>query len=267
MPYLDRIAFKDTARLPGGFPFDLPVIETFDAMTFDTPVTFFVGENGSGKSTLLEAMAVGLKCPALGASDTARDPLLESARVLASELRFSRSRAPKRRLFFRAEDAIGFTRRVHSDVSELNDMEAEFDRTLSGYGRQLATGAVRGQRYALTDRYGDNPDARSHGEWFLHMLRERLRPNGLYLLDEPETPLSPIHQLSLLALIGDCVRDGCQFIIATHSPILMALPGASIRAFELDIRTVAWEDTEHVTITRAFLNDPASFLRHLDAED
>ncbi len=263
MTYLRSIAFRDTDAIPAGFPFDVPVIESFESLTFDSPVTFFIGENGSGKSTLLESIAVGMKCPAIGQSDAATDPSLEAARQLAAHLRFSRGRAPRRRLFFRAEDAIGFTRRVSASLADLDDMDRHFEETLDGYGKQLAQGAVRGQRAALTSRYGDDPDARSHGEWFLHTLRERLHPDGLYLLDEPETPLSPIHQLSLLALIMDAVRENAQFIIATHSPILMALPGARLLNFELDIREIAWEDTEHVSVTRAFLNDPASFLRHL----
>jgi len=263
MPYLDNIRIKDPAALPAGFPFDLPVIESLDSLSFDTAVTFFVGENGSGKSTLLEAIAAGMKCPALGAADTTRDPMLAAARTLAGTLRFARSNKPRSRLFFRAEDAIGFTRRVSQDMKDLLDMEAAFNETLSGYGRQLATGAVRGQRQALSSRYGEDPDARSHGEWFLHMLRERLVDRGFYLLDEPETPLSPIHQLSLLSIIKDRVEHECQFIIATHSPILMALPGARIFGFEHDIQPVEWEDVEHVAVTRGFLNDPASYLRHL----
>ncbi len=263
MPYLSKIAFSDVADLPGGFPFDLPVIESFESLAFDSNVTFFVGENGSGKSTLLEAIAVGMKCPTLGRSDAVNDPLLEPARALAQQLRFSRHAKPRHKLFFRAEDAIGFTHRVNQGTEELKEFEKHFDETLSGYGRQLAMGVVRGQRSAFESRYGENPDARSHGEWFLHMLRERLHPNGLYLLDEPETPLSPIHQLSLLAMIKDLADEGCQFIVATHSPMLMALPGARILNFELDIQPVEWQDAEHVALMKAFLNDPESFLRRL----
>lgn len=263
MPYLQQISFRDVSALPGGFPFDLPVIETLEQLEFDHPVTFFVGENGSGKSTLLEALATGLRCPAMGASDLSRDPLLAPARELAARLTFSRRRRPRHKLFFRAEDAIGFTRRLLDDMAELEDMEAHYNETLSGYGRQLATGAVRGQRSALQGRYGENPDARSHGEWFLDMIRRRVHEHGLYLLDEPETPLSPIHQLSLLSIIQAYAGKDCQFIIATHSPILMALPGAQILNFDETIEPVTWDEVEHVAITRAFLNDPESFLRHL----
>lgn len=263
MTFLKEISFRRDAEPDGEFPFNLPVIESFDSLNTDLPVTFLVGENGSGKSTVLESIAVGLKCPTLGAADAQRDPMLSGARRLAAALTLSRSKTPRNRLFFRAEDAIGFTRRVMENMTELSDLEAHFDNTLKGYGRQLATGAARGQQEALRSRYGDDPDARSHGEWFLAMLKTRIHPNGLYLLDEPETPLSPIHQLTLLSLLKDWATQNCQFIVATHSPILMALPGARIYAFDQRIEEVAWEDVEHVKITRQFLNDPEGFLRHL----
>lgn len=263
MPYLKEIAVRDEAGLPAEFPFTLPVIESLETLVFSTPVTFFVGENGSGKSTLIESLAVGMNCPTMGAMDVKRDPMLEDARRLAAELRFVRQRSPKRKLFFRAEDAIGYTRRLLEDMSELKELESHYDETLSGYGRQLAMGAARGQHQALSGRYGDNPDARSHGEWFLAMLESRVMPGGLYLLDEPETPLSPIHQLTLLSFVRQMVEEDCQFIIATHSPILMALPDARILAFDQRIEEVAWDEVEHVSLTRSFLNDPAGFLRHL----
>ncbi|MCB1645387.1 MAG: AAA family ATPase [Pseudomonadales bacterium] len=262
MIYLNSVTMKDAGR-PADFPFTLPLIEQLERLEFTTPVTFFVGENGSGKSTLLEALAVGQKCPALGSRDTVSDHSLEPARALAAQLRFSRSRAAKRKLFFRAEDAIGFTRRIEADMKSLSALSDEYGETLTGYGRQLAQGAVQGQREALISRYGPQPDARSHGEWFLELMRTRLHPDGLYLFDEPETPLSPIHQLTLLSLIREMVSQNCQFIIATHSPMLMALPGARILEFGETISEVAWDEVEHVALTRAFLQDPDSFLRHL----
>jgi len=263
MPFLKEVAFKTASDVPDVFPFTLPVIESLDSLAFDTPVTFFVGENGSGKSTLLEAIAIGMKCPSIGATDVVNDPLLADAKELAGHLRFSRSKAPRHKLFFRAEDAIGFTRRVLTDMSGLTELERHFEQTLDGEGRRRATGAVRGQRAALESRYGQHPDARSHGEWFLEVVKARVHDDGLYILDEPETPLSPIHQLTLLSLIKDQVTRNCQFIVATHSPILMALPGARILNFDQRIEPIEWQDVEHVAITRAFLNDPESFLRHL----
>lgn len=262
MIFLNHIAMKD-GHLPDGYPFTLPIIESFEKVEFRSPVTFLVGENGSGKSTLLEAIAVGLKCPTVGAEDVAQDPMLSEARKFAQHLTFSRSKHPRNKLFFRAEDAIGFTRRVSTEMTALDEISSDFDENLTGYGRTLALGAVSGQRQAYTSQYGENPDAKSHGEWFLDVIQNRLHPNGLYLLDEPETPLSPVRQLSLLSIIQSMVAQNCQFIIATHSPILMALPNAEILQFDNRISSVPWNEVEHVEITKAFLNDPESFLRHL----
>ena len=261
--FLDSIQL-DANALPAEYPFTVPAIETLQTLNFTTPATFLVGENGSGKSTLLEAIACGMKCPTVGAADVNSDPLLKDARRLAKELCFARSTNAKLKLFFRAEDAIGFTRRVNEELDSLRELEKDFDQELKGYGRDLAVGAMAGQQSSLTSRYGENPDAFSHGEWFVNMLRERIHSPGLYLLDEPETPLSPTHQLTLLAIIKDTIAAGAQFIIATHSPILMALPGATIYSFDrTTIESVQWEDVEHVALMRAFLADPASFLRHL----
>ena len=264
MIYLESLRTDSEDRLTAGFPFDVPVIEALEELRFSTPVTFFVGENGCGKSTLVEAIACGLKCPTIGSSDVNQDKSLRAQQSLARTMRFARKKNPGLKLFFRAEDAIGFTQRVTNELHELENLEAHFSDSLSGYGKQLATGAMRGQRNALQSRYGENPDAKSHGEWFINVIKERVHPGGFYLLDEPETPLSPIHQLSLLSIIKDSVERGSQFIIATHSPILMALPGATIYSFDhLPIQSVVWDEVEHVSITRAFLNDPESYLQHL----
>ncbi len=264
MIYLESLRIKSSGELPGGFPFDVPVIEALDELHFTNPVTFLVGENGSGKSTLIETIACGLKCPTIGSSDVNQDETLSGQRTLAQAMRFARIANPRLKLFFRAEDAIGFTRRVSDEMRELGNLEAHYEESLTGYGRQLAMGAMGGQKKALQDKYGRNPDARSHGEWFINVIKERIHPGGLYLLDEPETPLSPIHQLSLLSLIMNAVKDDCQFIIATHSPIMMALPDATILSFDhLPICPIPWDEVEHVCIMRAFLNDPKSYLRHL----
>jgi len=262
--FLKSVSFKSIDALPEGYPFSIPVIEALQQLDFTSAVTFFVGENGSGKSSLMEALAVAMECPAIGRADASRDPLLTHAQKLAGHLRLAKSIKPRKRLFFRAEDAMGFTIRVSEGMDELKALEAEFDQNLSGYGRDLATGAVRGQRKAFEERYGEDPDARSHGESFLNLLKERVHGPGFFLLDEPETPLSPIHQLTLLSMLKLYVEDGCQFIIATHSPILMAFPGATILSFDhTPIRQLTWDQVEHVSLTRSFLNDPESFLRHL----
>ena len=113
-------------------------------------------------------------------------------------------------------------------------------------------------------RYGSDPDARSHGQAFLNLFQGRFVPGGVYLLDEPEAPLSPQNQLGLLALLLDLVQQDAQFIIATHSPMLLAFPGAMIYSFDAaPVAAVAYADLDHVNLTRDFLNDPQSFLRRL----
>lgn len=262
--HLRSLKLAPEARERGDFPFTLPLISSLEELRFRAPVTFFVGENGTGKSTLLEGIAAGLGCVAVGSADLSRDPTLAAARALGGELRFVRSGRAARGFFLRLEDLLGFSQRVNSEAGELEELAALHDRTLSGYGRDLAMGVANGQREALRSRYGDDADARSHGEAVLQLLRSRLVPGGLYLLDEPETPLSPLRQLALLALLQDMVAKDCQFLIATHSPILMALPGARILVFdEGRIEERAWDEVEHVALTRDFLRDPQAFLRRL----
>lgn len=268
MPFLRDLTISAAAAERPEFPFTLPLIRRVaasgEAIRLDAAVTFFVGENGTGKSTLLEGIAAASRLAALGASDLDRDPTLEAARRLASELRIARSGRPKRGLFFRAEDFFGFTKRLLASAAEFRAEEAELSEELSGYGQRLATGVVRGQRLALEARYGEDPDASSHGESVLGVLQSRVLPRGLYLLDEPETPLSPLRQLALLSLLKRAVAEGSQFLIATHSPILMAFPDARLLWFEDDrVEERAYESIEHVALTRDFLANPDAFLREL----
>ena len=265
MVFLSALRRRPDAGVdPGRFPWSLPVVRDLQALEFTAPVTFLVGENGSGKSTLLEGIAAGMDAVAAGARDLRRDPTLQAARDFAAGFVFVRRRHARTRLFLRAEDVFGYTNRLTSEMAELAEIERELGTLPEGPGRDRATAVARGERAALERRYGADPDARSHGETFLALLQTRLVPNGLYFLDEPETPLSPARVLALLSLLADRVRLGCQFIIATHSPILMALPGAEILLVEDGgVCQADWNELEHVRVTRAFLNDPAAVLRHL----
>jgi predicted ATPase len=138
----------------------------------------------------------------------------------------------------------------------------------SAFARGLAAGPARASLAAMEQMYGAGLDARSHGEAFLALFQSRLVPNGLYLLDEPEAALSPQSQLALIALIAETVADNCQFILATHSPILLAYPHATIYSFDrVPIERVRYEELQHVNVTRDFLNDPASYLRRLMPRD
>jgi predicted ATPase len=248
-----------------GFPWNVPVVSALDALEFDRPVTFLVGENGSGKSTVLEGIAAGIHAIAVGSADIDKDDSLSGARRFAQAFRFERRRHPSVTLFFRAEDVFGFTRRMLRTMRDLTEIEEEFRREFpeGSYGQKLATGAARGQRIALEGRYGQDPDGRSHGEIFLTLLTSRLAPGGLYLLDEPEAPLSPRGVLQLIALIKDRVDRSCQFVIATHSPMLMALPEAAIYVFDgFSIVRKPYSEVEHVQLSKAFLNNPQQFLKH-----
>jgi predicted ATPase len=259
-------------RKPGaggeGFPWTVPLIANLDHLRLTTAVTFLVGENGCGKSTLLEGMAWGADATAVGSHHLDTDPTLGAARTFHRGFTFPRTGRAYTRLFLRAEDVFGFTNRISADMAALRRDAAELGRSVKpGVGRERAAGLALGEADALARQYGENPDARSHGETFLHLLQARLKPSGLYFLDEPETPLSPSRVLALMIMLEEAVAEGSQFVIATHSPILLALPGATIlqaRAGRLE--QAEWNDLEHVRVTRAFLNDPARVLRRLRGE-
>jgi predicted ATPase len=257
MIHLQSIGLKPGASERSGFPFDLPLIKKLELIEFHSPVTFFVGENGSGKSTLLEAIGAGVKLATVGGDDVERDETLENARALGRQLKFSWVNKTHLGFFLRAEDFFNFARRLQAMIRELQEIADSFDN-------ELGAGAALGQRRALIERYGENLDANSHGESFLKLFQSRFVAGGLYLLDEPEAPLSPQRQLALMAMLKDMVDRDAQFIIATHSPILMAFPGARILSFDdHPVREVDYDDVEHVSLTRAFLNNPQSFLRRL----
>lgn len=264
MILLKTVSFKPAIKKLDYYPFNIPVLRFLNEIEFRSPVTFLVGENGSGKSTLLEGIAAGIGSIAIGGQDVQRDPTLEHARKLAQYLTFAWLKKTRRGFFLRAEDLFNFTRRVNEMSRELDDLASDYDKELTGYGLMLAKGAVKGQRAALARSYGEDADARSHGESFLNIFQERFVKQGLYILDEPEAPLSPQRQLTLLSILKDMTAQDSQFIIATHSPILMAFPGASILSFDSDPPgEIRYEDLEHVSLTKAFLNNPESFLRRL----
>jgi predicted ATPase len=255
-------------RRSGGdeqFPFAVPAIATLDGLELTTPVTLFVGENGTGKSTLLEALAIATKLPVVGAAGAGADPSLAAQRRLADRLRLSWPRRDHRGFFLRAEDFFGFQKRIARERGEHEKELRRLDDELadaSAYARGLAKGPHASSLAEHERRYGAQPDAASHGEAFLNLFVQRLVPGGLYLLDEPEAALSPQSQLGLLAMIKGAVDSGSQFVIATHSPILMATPGATILSFDAPpIRAVRFEDLDSVALVRDFLMAPERYLR------
>ena len=264
--FLTGIRRAGPLREPDRFPFTIPFFRAVARHYLPAWVTFLVGFTGWAFSTWPVGLGAGVGAVAAGGRDLERDPTLAGARTFARAFRCRRLRHPRATLFLRAEDVFGFTLRVQRDIEGLGEVEDELRGALreGSWGQRLATGSAAGQRAALVRRYGADPDARSHGETFLHLLQQRLQPRGLYFLDEPETPLSPTRVLALLAILRDRAAQDCQFVIATHSPILMALPGAEILLLEGEtIAPIEYREVEHVRITRAFLDDPESFLRRL----
>lgn len=253
----------------GSFPFNVPALASRAGtqFAFTSEVTFLVGENGSGKSTFLEALAVVARSITVGSAGAEYDPTLTSVQSYARTLKLQWRKKTRRGFFLRAEDFFGYAKRMQAIREELErdlqavDSDPDMSETAKAYGRMPYARELGD----LKRRYGAGLDTYSHGESFLTLFKSRFVPDGLYLLDEPEAPLSPKRQLGFLSLMKMMVEEqNAQFIIATHSPILMAFPGATIYSFDDgQIRQTAYEEIEHVTITRDFLSHPDAFLQHL----
>jgi predicted ATPase len=190
MIYLKSVTPRSAMDEKDAYPFSLPVVQHLEQLTFNAPVTLFVGENGTGKSTLLEAIAYSSELSTIGGTDIDRDPTMEPVRELGRNLRLTRARRTSRGFFMRSEDFFNFAIRVTATTREMDDLAESYDGDTS-YGALLARGSARGQSSELSCSYGDL-HARSHGESFLQVFQSRFVPNGLYLLDEPDTALSPL---------------------------------------------------------------------------
>lgn len=251
----------------GTFPFDLEIVRTLREIQFTAPVTFLVGENGSGKSTVLETIACAVESITVGTESVKTDKTLAPVRNLAGYFRLAWTKRTHKGFFLRAEDFFGYAKSMRQTRKELEQDLNEIDRDYkdrSKYAADLARLAYQGQLAAMKNRYGNDLDNYSHGESFLTLFQARFVPNGLYLLDEPEAALSPMRQLTFLSALKQMVQENAQFIIATHSPILLAFHGAQILHFqEGRMKEVKYDQLEHVQLTKDFLNNPESFLRHL----
>jgi predicted ATPase len=217
------------------YPFAIPAIHELQEVPLRSPVTFLGGENGSGKSTLLEAVAIAAGFNAEGGS---------------RNFNFA-------------------TVRAHSDLHEyitlvrgpVRERDGFFLRSESFFNVSTEIDTNLGPGLAIQHYGGRSLHAWSHGESLIALLTNRLWGNGLYLFDEPEAALSPLRQLSCLAVLRKQVLSGSQFIIATHSPIIMAYPGATILQFgDHEIRSIPYEETEHFTVTSDFLADRGRML-------
>ncbi|MFN8434872.1 MAG: AAA family ATPase [Anaerolineales bacterium] len=249
------------------FPFTVPVIRSLPEIKFTSPVTFLVGENGSGKSTVLEALACAVESITVGTESVKTDKTLAPIRKLAKYFKLAWTKRTRKGFFMRAEDFFGYARSMRETREELEEEYNKVEHDYEGrskYAADLARSAYAGQLAAMKNRYGRDLDNFSHGEAFLTLFQARFVPGGLYLLDEPEAALSPSRQLSFLSALRQMVDEEAQFIIATHSPIILAYPGAQIFSFQNGaIKQVQYEELEHVQLTKDFLNNPQLYLRHL----
>jgi predicted ATPase len=268
MRHLTSVILREiNTREMDTFPFTLEIVRSLRELRFTAPVTFFVGENGSGKSTILEAIACAVESITVGSESVRTDKSLAPLRKLAQYFRLSWTKRTRKGFFLRAEDFFGYARSMRQTKEEfqqdLESIKKEY-KGRSRYAEALASMPYRGQLADMQRRYGEGLDRYSHGESFLTLFQSRFVPDGLYLLDEPEAALSPMRQLTFLAALKQMVQEDSQFIIATHSPILLAFPESQIMLFENGgMREVKYNQLEHVQLTKDFLNNPESFLRHL----
>ena len=241
--YVSRVSLiRDRVESFDQYPFSLPAIRSLDYIELHPKITFFVGENGSGKSTLLEAIAVSLGFNPEGGTRNFNFGTRQSHSRLNEYLRIAKGiKRPSDGFFLRAESFFN----VATEIERLDEEPAFGPPLINSYG-------------------GRSLHEQSHGESFLALIENRFRGKGLYILDEPEAALSPQRQLAVLSLIHDLVLDKSQFIVATHSPLLMAYPEARIfRCSATGIEEIAYEDTDHFRVTRDFLADPQGMLKTL----
>ncbi len=224
-----------------GYPFNIPALSKFGRLRLAKPVTFFIGENGSGKSTLLEAVAVAAGFNPEGGSQNMSFSTFDSHSELCSRIKITRGLGrPRDGFFLRSESFYN----VASHIEELDSVPASAPPVKTAYGGSL--------------------HERSHGEAFSALFFNRLRGRGLYLLDEPEDALSPESQLAALSRLRELAADGSQFIIATHSPILAAYPGAELLLFsERGVSPVKYEETDLYRVYKYFLGNRAAVLAEL----
>ncbi len=235
--FLQHLVFRrETVESHNEYPYNLPAVKSLNRLVFHPKITYFVGENGSGKSTLLEAIAIANGFNPEGGTKNFNFNTRKSHSSLADHIRIAKGLPPRTGFFLRAESFFN----VATEIENLNVGEY--------YG-------------------GKSLHEQSHGESFMTLLTERFGAKGLYILDEPESALSPQRQLAALFRIHDLIQQGSQFLIATHSPILLAYPDSTIYQFSAEgIDKVSYQDTETFQIMKAFINNPEKMLQVMDEE-
>lgn len=223
------------------YPFNIDVVKNLHEITLSKPVTFFVGENGIGKSTLIEAIAISLGLNPEGGTENFTFKTNNTHSKLSNYLSVPRYNKPKTKFFLRAESFYNFSSEVERLVKE------------DGF-------------VTLYNAYGGNLHECSHGESFIKLVQNRFTGNGFYILDEPEAALSPTRQMTLLYLINELVKEGAQFIIATHSPILISYINGEIMDLNNDFKIIDYKDTNIYQTYKMYLENPEMMQKRLFEE-
>lgn len=263
MPYIKSIHIDTDRSNP--FPYNVSAIKYAKNLDFSSNLNFIIGDNGTGKSTLLETIAFRLQLPHMDGSEYSKKSFHAAIKLSSSlVLDFNINRPTG--FFFRAEDFGDYLNSVNRYDAGLHSHLKSLEGEVPQHIIQEMKDNANYQLYHMRRNYGQELGSFSHGEAYLKIMNEKLRKPGIYILDEPEAALSPARQLSLIYQILEHLNNNMsQFIIATHSPILMAIPNGNIYEITEDAMTkTELEDTEHYRITKSFLNNPDMYLRHLN---
>ena len=267
MIHLRKVKYIKHTNLKDCYPFNVPCIRKLDELEFQSPVTILVGDNGSGKSAFLKTLSLSINAiPITG--DYSSTNYLSAEKDLSALLKLTWGIKINKGFFFRADNYVNFINKISNIHQEMNEelvrVEDEYSNK-SEYSKKLAKMPFMRSIYELQETYGCDLSENSHGESFLKFFAARLHNKSIYILDEPEVPLSPINQITLMGMIKEAVSNDCQFIIATHSPILMAFPNAEI--YDLSggyLKSCSYEEIESISFLKSFLSDPNRYLRYLE---
>lgn len=261
---IDSIKIKPISK--DSYPFNLSIFESEVFLDTNRFVTIFVGENGCGKSSLLKLIQVKLKLTEITIPNSKIKHEVDQ-----SPVEIKPSLGKLKGFFFESIAFINYIEYIQNEITNAKDEISRIDveyKNKSEYTKSLAKSPYTKTIYELSSLYSKDLSMSSHGESFLHFFSSRIKDNQIYLLDEPETPLSTQNQLTLMAMILDATKRGCQFMIATHSPIISAIPSALIYEIkDNNIVQTKYEDIKSVQLLKQFINNKDQFLKHFYLED
>lgn len=263
--FLKEISFPS---LKDEYPYSLEVLDN-KRLSFSKPITIFVGSNGSGKSTILESIAASINSINISNQSIMDDDLFKEIRDYSRDLKLRFSIQTKRGFFFRASDFITYQHGIRTMKrqlrAEIERVKEEYkDKSVFSLNQALAPFAK--SLYELENQSRELTKL-SHGESFLEFFRSRFTAPGIYILDEPETPLSFENQYALLVLIKEMVEKGAQFIISTHSPIITAIDDCEIYDLDNELNTIDYDDIHSVSFIKDFLSNRERYIYYLNKEE